>query len=110
MPLTPSLLEQFIFLKLNVGPGPLMDVFSAVGFRSVRAASNLGVFAALAQRPQSAVALAETLGTDKRATLLLLRALDALGYVERKGGPLLQHRHDPQVDAPGLGDEHGAWR
>jgi SAM-dependent methyltransferase len=85
MPLTPGVIERFIFLDLNFGPGPLMDVFSAIGFRSVWAASNLGVFDALEKRPQSAAALARTLGTDARATLLLLRALDALGYVERKG-------------------------
>ena len=85
MPLTLGLIERFIFLDLNVAPGPLLDVFSAVGFRSVRAATNLGVFAALEQRPQSVQVLARTLGTDARATLLLLRALEALGYVERKG-------------------------
>src|SRR5215210_6691132 len=85
MPITPGVLERFIFLDLNAGPGPLMDVFSAIGFRSVRAASNLGVFDALGRGPQSAMALARTLGTDARATLLLLRALDALGYVEHKG-------------------------
>jgi SAM-dependent methyltransferase len=85
MPLTLGLIERFIFLDLNVGPGPLLDVFSAIGFRSVRAAATLGIFGALEQRPQSAGALARTLRTDARATLLLLRALDALGYVERKG-------------------------
>src|SRR6188508_1408209 len=85
MPLTPNAFEQFIYLNLNLGPGPLMDIFSAIGFRTVWAASNLGVFAALEERPQGAAALARTVGTDARATLLLLRALDALGYVERKG-------------------------
>ena len=85
MPLTPSVIERFIFLDLNVGPGPLIDVISAIGFRSVWAASNLGVFDALEKHPQSAAALARTLGTDARATLLLLRAVGALGYVERKG-------------------------
>jgi SAM-dependent methyltransferase len=85
MPITPNALERFIFLDLNIGPGPMIDVFSAIGFRSVRAASNLGIFDALEKRPQGAAALARTVGTDARATLLLLRALDALGYVELKG-------------------------
>jgi hypothetical protein len=52
--ITPIIIERFIYLDLNVGPGPLMDVFWAVGFRSVRAASNLDVFDALAKRPWGA--------------------------------------------------------
>lgn len=85
MPLLLSPAEQFIFLHLNAGPGPLMDVFAAVGFRSVWAASRLGVFEALEAGPLPAPALAARLGTDRRATFLLLQVLTGLGYVERQG-------------------------
>ena len=85
MPLVLSPIEQLLFVQLNAGPAPLLDVFAAVGFRSVWAASKLGVFEALAPEPLTATAVATQIGADRRAVFLLLQVLDGLGYVERKG-------------------------
>jgi SAM-dependent methyltransferase len=85
MPLQPNLLEQMLFLQLNLGPGPVLDIWGAVGFRAVLAAVRLGVFEALAVGPRPAGGLAEALGAEPAATGLLLDALAALGYVRRQG-------------------------
>ena len=43
--------EQTIFSNLNLGPAPILDIWSAAGFRIVLAALRLGVFEALADAP-----------------------------------------------------------
>ena len=70
-----------------------------LGYRSAKivfVAHGLGLFAALAERPQSAAELAATLGTDARATELLVGALAALGLLASNGDRLT---NTPLADA-----------
>ncbi|HXG50796.1 MAG TPA: methyltransferase [candidate division Zixibacteria bacterium] len=53
--------------------------------RIVQAAVQLGVFEALADRPEDAAGVARRLETEPRATGLLLNALAALGLLEKTG-------------------------
>jgi SAM-dependent methyltransferase len=85
MPLQPNWLERMLFFTLNAGPGPVMEIWSAVGYRMVLAAVRLGVFEGLAGGPLTAEALAKRLGTEAESTGMLLEALEALGYVRRAG-------------------------
>jgi SAM-dependent methyltransferase len=85
MPLTPNLFERTLFLTLNLGPAPVLDIWAAVAYRVVLAAVRLGVFPALAERAQTPAALAQRLGTDPAATRMLLDALESVGYVRRQG-------------------------
>lgn len=87
MPLQPNLLERTLFLTLNLGPAPVLDIWAAVGFRMTLAAVRLGVFEALAGGPLEAEALAARLNTEPRATGALLEVLASLGYVRRQGEP-----------------------
>lgn len=84
MPLQPNWVERTLFLTLNLGPAPLLDIWAAVGFRAVLAAVRLGVFEALAAGPQTAVGLAARLGTAPAATGALLDVLEGLGYVRQQ--------------------------
>ena len=84
MPIQPNFLEQTLFFTLNLGPGPVMDIWGGVGFRVVLAAIRLGVFEALANGPLTAGALARQVKTDPRGTALLLTALESLGYVRQR--------------------------
>ena len=85
MPLVPNLLERTIFLTLNQGPAPLLDMFGAIGFRVAVAGIRLGVFEALDGSSCTRQELAKKLGTDPEGTRLLIEALAALGYVAKQG-------------------------
>lgn len=54
--------------------------------RAIQVALKLGIFELLAQGSQAASAIADTLGTDRRATMLLANAMVALGLLEKHGG------------------------
>jgi Dimerisation domain len=86
MPLPTTWLEQAVFFNLNLGPGPILDIWSAAGFRIVLAAVRLEVFEALDGAPLAAGPLAQRLHTDPRGTALLLNALEGLGYVRHAAG------------------------
>jgi len=86
MPILLNFLEKNVFFNLNLGPGPVMDIWGGVGFRIVLAAIRLGVFEALADGPLAADALARKIEADPRGTALLLSALEALGYVRQQDG------------------------
>ena len=83
MPIVPNVLERLVFLQLNQAPGPMLDLFAAVAFRSVVAALKLGVFERLHGNRLTGAELAQQLGTDERGTLVLLQFLHALGYVRQ---------------------------
>src|SRR5512145_1642143 len=85
MPVVPNWIERTIFLSLNQGPGPVLDIWNAVAFRTVLAAIRLGVFEALASRPMNAAELAQGLNADARGVQRLIEALGPLGYVKRQG-------------------------
>lgn len=54
--------------------------------RAIQVALKLGIFELLAQGSQAASAIADTLGTDRRATMLLANAMVALGLLEKHEG------------------------
>jgi hypothetical protein len=83
MPLLPNAVEQLILLRLNQGPGALLDLFGAGAFRVVLSAMKLGLFDALAQGPLTGEQLAERLSINERAATTLLATLEAFGYVKR---------------------------
>lgn len=85
MPVVPNFVERTIFLSLNQGPGPVLDIWNAVAFRAVLAAIRLDVFEALATGPMSAAELAQRLNADARGVQRLIDALEPLGYVKRQG-------------------------
>jgi SAM-dependent methyltransferase len=85
MPVVPNFVEKTIFLSLNQGPGPSLDIWNAVGFRAVLAAIRLDVFETLAAGPLSAAELAQRLKADARGMQRLIDALVPLGYVKRQG-------------------------
>jgi SAM-dependent methyltransferase len=61
----------------------MLDYLAAQAFRANAAAFNLGVYAALSERPYTAPELAHRLHVDERGLTLLLDALEALGYVKK---------------------------
>ena len=85
MPIVPNTLERLIFFGLNAGPGPLLDIFSAVAFRTVLAGVNLGVFDALHNGPLTSAELAHRIGLNERGAAVLLETLIPLGYVTKTG-------------------------
>jgi ubiquinone/menaquinone biosynthesis C-methylase UbiE len=85
VPILPNFLERLIFLRLNQAPGPLLDLFGAVAFRTALAALRLGLFDVLSRGPMSAEEVAHQIKADERGTTVLLEALEPLGYVSKKG-------------------------
>lgn len=86
MPLIPNFFERLILLELNEGPGPMLDFLGAQAFRAVCVAVELGVFDTLGRGPITEAETASQIKADRRGTALLLEALEALGYVKKKGG------------------------
>jgi len=83
MPITPNLVERLLFSPFHQAPSPLLDIWSAVGFRVVLAAVRLNIFDTLCPAPLSAAELAQTLQLDAQGTTLLLETLVTLGYVQK---------------------------
>lgn len=72
---------------LGVLPTPLLVAFWGMeSSRALIAAVELGVFDALAEKPQTAEQLADGLDLDAAGTEALLNALNGFGYVKRRGG------------------------
>ena len=67
MPVLPNFVEQLILLRLNQGPGSLLDLFGAGAFRVAVSAVKLGIFNALAQRPLTGEELAHHIGSNEQA-------------------------------------------
>ena len=84
MPVVPNALERLAVLRLNRGPGPLLDLLAAGSFHAVVRAVDVGVFEALAD-PRTAADLAEDLDADPDALESFLAFLVATGYLERDG-------------------------
>jgi hypothetical protein len=84
MPVVPNFVEKTIFLSLNQGPGPSLDIWNTVGFRAVLAAIRLDMFETLAAGALSAAELAQRLNADARGVQRLIDALVPLGYVKRQ--------------------------
>ena len=82
MPVVPNFVERLILLRLNQGPGALLDLFGAGAFRVVCSALELGIFDALSQGPLTVDEVSQRTGTNERGMGLLLAALEAFGYVQ----------------------------
>ena len=85
MPLAPNVLERLVFLRLNKGPGPVLDLVGGAAGRAVGLALDLGVFASLAEAPGTADDLGSRLECAPDGLEPLLGFLDALGYLSRSG-------------------------
>jgi SAM-dependent methyltransferase len=78
----PQSLIEWLALKLEIAPRPLVDTHAAMLLaRTVMAGAELNVFDALAARPLTAAETAAECDSDPAATALLLDALAACGYV-----------------------------
>ena len=86
MPVTTNFLERMILLRLNQGPGPFLDLFGAMAFKAVSTALELDIFEALSGGPLTPEELGRRIKASERGTVLLLKALDAIGYVEKQDG------------------------
>ncbi|MFC6939339.1 methyltransferase [Salinirubellus sp. GCM10025818] len=84
MPVVPNAVERLALLRLNRGPGPLLDLLAAGSFHAVVRAVDLGVFEALAE-PRTAADLANDLDADPDTLESFLAFLAAAGYLERDG-------------------------
>lgn len=62
----------------------MLDLLGAQAFRVLCAAVELSVFESLSSGPLTGAAIARRIGADELGTILLLEALDALGYVKNK--------------------------
>lgn len=89
MPIQPNFLEQLLFFTLNLGPGPVLDIWSGIALRILIAAVRLGVFEALADGPLKPEALARKINADPRGMQVLLSALESVGYVREQNGAYL---------------------
>ena len=69
--------------------------------RAIMAGVQLGIFEALAERPDDADGLARRLQLDPRGTDILLVALHALGYLDHRAG---RYRNAPAVEKYILAD------
>jgi 2-polyprenyl-3-methyl-5-hydroxy-6-metoxy-1,4-benzoquinol methylase len=75
-----------VALATGLAAVPVLDTLLAAGLaRTLMVASKLGVFAALADGPRSAAAIAHACSTDAAATAMLLEALVGCEYVRRDG-------------------------
>lgn len=87
MPVVPNAVERLALLRLNLGPGVLLDVLPQASFRAVHAALELGVLEAVADGPRTPGEVARATGCSERGMALLLGGLEAGGYVQgRRGG------------------------
>ncbi|HLG16187.1 MAG TPA: methyltransferase [Blastocatellia bacterium] len=84
MPVIPNIIERLVLLKLNQGPGLMLDLLGAQAFRAVCVAVKFGVFEIMTGGPLTAAEIACRIAADERGTTLLLEALEALGYVKKK--------------------------
>lgn len=82
----PDSLTERIALWLNLGAVPLVQAFFGMtGARATMAGAKLGIYPALAERPETCEGLARRLGTSVSGLELLLESLRALGALRRRG-------------------------
>lgn len=86
MPLSLNAFERFYLLRLNAGPGPMLDVLGGMSFYAVSAAVRLGLFDQLGGDARSSADLAGALSVSERGLAVLLEVLCSLGYVRVRRG------------------------
>lgn len=83
----PEGMLETVALATGLAPVPVLDTLAAAGLaRTLMVASKIGVFAALADGPRTAQAVAHACQSDARATAMLLDALVGADYVRRRAG------------------------
>ena len=86
MPVTTNFMERMILHRLNMGPGPMLEMLGGMAFKAVSTALKLDVFEALSDSPLASAELAHRIEASERGTEVLLKALDAIGYLEKQNG------------------------
>lgn len=88
----------------GIVPIAMLEAYAPVYARAIVLATKLGVFEALRDSGRSAQAVAETCGTDARATEKLLNLLVTMRYLRHRRGTYALARHVRRwllADAPG---------
>lgn len=87
MPVNPNFLERLVLLRLNKGPGPMLDLFGAASFESVSLALELEIFETIARDadPLPAEALADRVDAHPDGIAMLCNFLVAEGYLATEG-------------------------
>jgi ubiquinone/menaquinone biosynthesis C-methylase UbiE len=98
----PESVPERLAMAAGLIPTPLLETFEAMAMaRAIMAGASLGIFDALAERPDDADGLARRLSLDARGTDILLVALHALGYVEERDGAYRNARAVEKYVLPG---------
>jgi SAM-dependent methyltransferase len=83
----PQSLTEWLALKLQIAPLPLVDTHAAMLLaRTVMAGAEIKLFDALAAGPLTAAEIAAECGSEVTATVLLVDALACCGYLRFRGG------------------------
>jgi SAM-dependent methyltransferase len=91
LPLLPRAYER-LYIRLALGPTPLLDLMNRLAWETVVGAVRLGVFDALASGPQTPAQVARRIDADEHAVRMLLDTLVGLNYVRRRGGRYVNTR------------------
>lgn len=87
MPAIPNLLERFILVTTNKGPGPVIDLLGAGNLQALSVAIETGILEHLsASGPKPARDVAKALDLDPAVTAAILTLLEPAGYVAAKDG------------------------
>lgn len=86
MPVIPNLMEQMYMLRLNRGPGPMLDLFAGMSHETAMIGLDLGVFKALNEEPATPAELADRLSAGKTGLETMLSFLAYTGYVTERSG------------------------
>lgn len=84
MPVIPNLMERTYMLRLNRGPGPMLDLFGGMNLEAAMLALDLGVFAVLDNEATTSTQLADRLDIDETGLRILLDFLEHTGYVTER--------------------------
>ena len=91
-----------VAMAVGMVPSPLFDSYVALMMaRTIMAGVSLGVFDALAERPDDAAGVARRCELDPKGADILLTALHALGYVRVHDGRYENARETERWLAPG---------
>jgi ubiquinone/menaquinone biosynthesis C-methylase UbiE len=85
MPLSLNFIERLGLVHLNKGPGPIVDIVGALGFKAILVALELNIFELLHKAPLTADELAKKIDAKIEGITLLLDTLINLGYIKAVG-------------------------
>lgn len=86
MPVIPNLPERLYMLRLNRGPGPMLDLLNGMALEAALTGQELGIFESLEDEPAGVGLLADRLDASEDGLEVLLAYLSKAGYVSRDGG------------------------